>query len=56
VSNKEEARCWGKRDEEEESKPARKACFYVIRSAYGLNKSGEMLSKHLFPAAEASIS
>jgi len=45
-----------KRRWREESKPAREVCFYVMRSAHRPDKSGEMLSEHPFPTAEASIS
>lgn len=40
----------------EESRPAREAWFYVVRSAHGPNKSSEALSEHPFPALDASIS
>jgi len=45
-----------KRQWREKSRPAREVCFYIIRLAHRLNKSGEMLSEYLFPIAEASIS
>jgi hypothetical protein len=46
----------GKRLWSEESRPARAACLYVMRSAHGPDKSGETLSERPFPASEASIS
>ena len=44
-----------KRQWREESRPVREVYFYIIRLAHRLNKSGKILSEHLFPAAEASI-
>ena len=40
----------------EDSRPAREAWFYVVRSAHRPNKSSEPLSEPLFPTSEASIS